>query len=113
MTKEQSFRIGFAKRLAELGVEPSQLVKLSQVKFDLMKALEAAGKLGWKGLLGIASVPPMLGAGLGYGLEASRIVSPEDLKAMREAAMLQEYQYAIDQLEKEKKRESGRKLAKA
>lgn len=117
MEPRLAFKVGFLRKCAELGLtrtETLAAVKLAraqlataaanaQVKEALTelvsRPLEAAYDVGGHllkslGNLGLATAiagPPVLGAGLGYGLSRATDISDEDVDAVKKRELIDEY----------------------
>jgi hypothetical protein len=116
MNVQSAFREGFVTKLASMGLDPDQLEEA------LLKKAQGRGPMGAfvgegaeftadmakllaKSLLGVGiGLPPLIGAGLGYGMGKSRQTSLADIEAMKETALLNEYSQAIKRLNRQERK---------
>lgn len=113
MTTKHAFKIGFAEKLAELGVAPDQLSEALEKVAQASPSGVLTKQLleGLKGLGGAALLAaPLAGAGIGYGMQRSQTVSKPDIQHVKDIAILKEYQAAVDKMEKQRERESSHRL---
>lgn len=112
MTRKQAFKYGFATKIAELGLSPSEFEALTMSKqaagdadgvggevadtaTDLMKAL----------LIGGALAVPALGFGAGYSLAGSNAASQSDIDTMKSEYIANEYERAVREMLQDRQRQ--------
>jgi hypothetical protein len=109
MTVKEAYKVGFARRLAELGYSPSEF---ETAWFEKEAVRGAAKALGGdiRGLTGftlgaLAALPWFAGAFGGYALGGGKEVSEADVDYLRQRSLIDEYAYAIERLKRQREQE--------
>ena len=98
-TWREQFRLGFASRLADHGVTPSEaeaMLKEGKVADTLVKGLLDLGTKGGKMMA--VGLPMFLGANLGWHMGAGVRPNKDDIAYLKQLALLREYEDAVAQL---------------
>ena len=109
MTVKEAYKVGFAKKLAELGVSPTDLEYAWFAKEGMGRAAERGGdallNLGGLGLGALLTLPWFAGAFGGYALGGGKETSKADIDYLRQKSLVDEYAYAIDRLKRQREQE--------
>ena len=110
---KEAYRSAFATQLAVLGVTPLQLSRELDKRADAGDVAGGAGKLAdtlKTVLLGLAAGT---GGVIGYGMGASNRVGTPDIDAVKNLALIQDYEEAVKRLRQRNQVVEGLKTAAA
>lgn len=99
MMAKDKFKLGFATELAQRGIAPQRIATFIKHADGMLKDLYNISDVQLQRLLNAlkVAVPTTFGV-VGWGLGRGHRVSENDLKAMRDQALMEEYSAAIQQL---------------